>query len=88
MQPGIGYTAGAVKKKTDIQRRSLDEPRLTLDDLAEAAGVSRGSLARYRLTGKNRVRMPAYVARQLADFLRKHAAQLNKIAGELDRIKD
>jgi transcriptional regulator with XRE-family HTH domain len=77
-----------MKKKKDLQRLALDAPRLSLDDLAEAAGVSRGSIARYRLQGKNRVRMPEYVAKRLATFLRQHASQLEEIADELDQVED
>lgn len=76
------------KKRGDIQRRALDEPRLTLNDLAEVAGVHRGSLDRYRLDTENRVRMPSRVARKLAKFLRGHAKKLLKIADELDQLED
>jgi transcriptional regulator with XRE-family HTH domain len=77
-----------MKKKRDLQQRAIDETRLTLDDLADAAGVSRGSIARYRLLGRNRVRMPEYVAKRLADFLRQHASHLEEIADELDQVED
>jgi len=69
----------------DIQRRALDEPRLTLDDLAEATGRSRDTLGRYRLDTANRNPMPADVAQRLAAFLREHAIRLLRLADELER---
>jgi hypothetical protein len=77
-----------MKKKRDLQRRAIDETRLSLDDMAEAVDMSRSSLARYRLLGRNRVRMPEYVAKRLADFLRQHASHLEEIADELDQVED
>lgn len=67
-----------------MQRQALDEPRLTLADLAKAAGVSRGSVARYRLRGKNRIKMPGHVAQRLGGFLRAHGRKLIRIADELE----
>lgn len=83
-----GRSARGGRAGRDLQRQALDEPRISLNDLADAAGVSRSSLERYRARGRYRVRMPARVARRLARYLRQHAKKLLRIADELDRARD
>ncbi len=73
-----------MKRKKSIQREAIDHPRLTLDDLAEAAGRTRGAMEKYR---EEKREMPDSVKRKLARFLEKHAYRLEEIAEELRRDK-
>jgi hypothetical protein len=75
-------------RRTDLQRKALDEPRLTLDDLAKAAKVSRSSVEKYRLPSDSpdRQPMPAEVARLLGRYLRKQSARLARLADELEDL--
>lgn len=83
-------TAGAVswgsmgRDKDDLYQRALDEPRVTLSDLADMLGISRHALARYRTLTPSRQDMPAWVARELAAFLHRHADRLHEIADEME----
>lgn len=76
------------KRQADLQRRAIDEPRLTLDDIAQATGLAESSLKRYRLATENRLRLPEENAKRLAAFLRQHADKLKEIAAKLERIED
>ena len=64
----------------ELALRVLDTPRLKLDDLAEAAGVTRSSLNAYC---EGRARMPECVRRRLAVFLEAHARELDGLAEAL-----
>lgn len=77
-------------KGDDLQRRALDLPRLTLNDLAAATGVSRSLLEKHRLPVDNPERAPmsADVARELARYVREHATELKKLATDLDRYAE
>jgi hypothetical protein len=66
----------------ELQRIALDLPRLTLTDLSEALGESRGSLEKYRCDDTE---MPPIIKHRLAEFLREHASALIRLASELDR---
>lgn len=70
----------AARGRASVVRRALDTPRLTLDLIAEATGVSRGALAKYREASRP---MPAEVRLRLAAFLEGHARRLLALAEQL-----
>jgi hypothetical protein len=74
-----------IAPRTDKQaaRRALDAPRLTLNEIAEVAGVSRASLNAYRDPNRPDVMMPEPIRLRLAQFLEAHAGELQEIAAEL-----
>jgi DNA-binding LacI/PurR family transcriptional regulator len=69
-----------MKKKTDVQRRAVSEPRLTITDLARAIDVSPNTVKHYN-TGRRR--MPEEVRERLADFLQAHGKRMIQLAREL-----
>lgn len=70
-------------RRSDLQRRALDEPRrLTLAEIAKAVGVSRAALTKYREGSRQ---MPTDVRKKLAALLTKHARELLRIADRLRR---
>ncbi len=75
---------GPKKPKKNLQRRAIDDPRITLEDLAKAVGRTRGALEKYR---EEKRAMPESVKKRLAAFLDKHAHRLSEIAKELRRSK-
>jgi hypothetical protein len=66
----------------ELQRIALDMPRLTLGDLADALGEGQEAMQRYR---RGDAEMPPILRHRLAEFLREHAATLNRLALEIDR---
>lgn len=68
------------KSQADLQRRALDEPRVTLDELARIMGRSRASADGYR---EGRSMMPREVRLRLASFLCAKARALQHLAQEL-----
>jgi hypothetical protein len=68
------------KMKKDLQRRAIDEPRVTLDDLADATGRRRVTMEKYR---ELKLTMPDSVRLKLAAFLDRHAQRLRALAEEL-----
>jgi hypothetical protein len=74
----ISFVVGIAKH--DVPRRALDAPRLTLDDLAEAVGITRGAAEPYR---ELRRRMPRRIRLRLAAYLEAHAAKMHDLAEEL-----
>lgn len=68
-----------------LQTEALDIPRLTLDELAEAAEVSRSSLEKYR---EGKYPMPVRVRLRIAAFLKEHARQLDDLADELTTTEE
>jgi DNA-binding LacI/PurR family transcriptional regulator len=69
-----------MKKKTDIQRRAVSEPRLTIADIARAIGLSPNTVKHYN-TGRRR--MPDDVRKRLAAFLQAHGERMIQLAREL-----
>ena len=67
----------------ETARRAPDAPRLTLNKIAEVAGVSRKSLDAYRDPNRPEYIMPESVRLRLAEFLEQHAGELQAIAEEL-----
>lgn len=65
----------------DLQRRVLEESRLTLTELAKVLGVSRSSMEKYHQGDR---RMPKEIRRKLAAYLREHAARVSDLADALD----
>lgn len=86
-QPGgdmeVGTKGWEIDERTELARRALDLARVKLDDIAEAVGASRGTLAAYR-TGHRP--LPAPVAWKMAEWLRAHAAEAQNVADELARL--
>lgn len=68
------------KAAEDLARRALDVPRLTIGQLADAAGVSRPALVSYQ---QGRAPMPWPARARLAAFLEAHAMRLLALAEEL-----
>jgi hypothetical protein len=66
----------------ELQRISIDLPRVTLGDLAKAVGQSVSSLHKYRRGDEE---MPAVVKHRLAEFLRQQASMLIRLASDLDK---
>lgn len=69
------------RARSELARLAIDWPRVVLDDMAEACGTTRSSLAAYR-TGQRR--MPDAVARRLAQWLRGRAGAAVEVAEQLE----
>lgn len=69
------------REVNEIQRRALEECRITLTEIAEVLGVSRSAAEKYHQGERT---MPDAVRRKLSAFLREHADRVSTLADELD----
>ncbi|MDQ3426821.1 MAG: hypothetical protein M3477_03225 [Gemmatimonadota bacterium] len=84
----MSTTVNTAKQAARVAREALDTPRLSLENLAEAAGASRDALEKYRLGPGPGRRMPEAVRLRLAGFLEGHARRLLELAEQLRNLTD